>query len=295
MTVQMVVMMMNYNIVIDNNYLDKCTSQHKNGMFPTFEILFKHIDRNSELPLIPSSTNSKIINVLSDYFTFDEINNYFISIGSYRNVCIPLSKRYTDLSAICNRIRQMWYNHDLANSDKFIRIITAITEQNEISPLYNRHTKYTKTETTTPDTTATETRTGTESLGKGTAETLSGKDTQTITNNTSETSTNSVSPENTNEFYNSDRNVIQNGGTDTKETTYGKTTTMSGTDTKTYNTTFTDKLTGSTDIDGDGQTWENTMSIAEIQQREIVMNTILDMYFNSVFHEISLSVLEEIY
>lgn len=286
---------MNYNIVIDNDYLDKCTSQHKNGMFPTFEILFKHIEHTSESPLMPSVLNSKIINALSDYFTFDEINNYFISIGSYRNVCIPLSKRYMNLTAVCDRIRQMWYNHDLSNSEKFIRLITVLTEQNQISPLYNRQTKYVKNETTTPNTTATETRTGTESLGKGTVETLGGRDTQTITNDTTETTTNSVSPENTNEFYNSDKNTIVNGGTDTKETSYGKTTTMSGTDTKTYNTTFTDKLTGSTDIDGDGHTWENTMSIAEIQQREIVMNTILDMYFNSVFHEISLSVLEEIY
>jgi hypothetical protein len=81
----------------------------------------------------------------------------------------------------------------------------------------------------------------------------------------------------------------------TEGTTFGKTITNTGTDTTTHNTSVSDTSSGSDDTDRAGDEWTSDLSLAEAQEREIVLNTILDQYFTSVAHFICLTTLEEIW
>lgn len=288
-------MLSNYDIEFTESYVDSCTAQNKHGMYPTFELIERNIEIHNLLPILPISTNSKIIEMLQEYFTRTEINDYYNETCGYRNCCIPLSKRYQNLTQITHRLRVMWHNHDVANFEKFRRIITAMTNENDISPIYNIHKKYTKGETITPNLTDTTTRTGTEGIQKSAEESITGSDEVSTIESGTDNTTNKVTAYDTYDFANDDNSQNISSNNTNKTTAYGKVTTDSGTDTKTYNTTFTDKHTGSSDKDGSGESWESNLSIAEIQQREIVMNTILDIYFTSVMSELSLYTLEEIY
>ncbi len=279
--------MNNYNIDLTPEYITKCTNRYKSGMFPTFDILIKHIEITEQQDIIPTAQTSKIIESLLEFFTYNEIAGYYREVFGYRNCCIPLSVRYPDLFSITSRIRYMWKNHDIANTEKFNRIIQTITDSMEISPLYRYHMKYDNTQTNTPNLTNTLTKTGTESDSG--SETLSGTDTSTGSAN--ETITNTVTSYDSNDFVNNDNQHSQSSNSNSIN--YGKS--KSSTDTTTYNTTESDRKTGTDRTDGSGNEWYSDLSLAEIQQREIALNTILDLYFHSVAHDIALSTLEDIW
>ncbi len=285
------ILMSNYDVDLTNDYITRCTNKYKHGMYPTFDILFKHIEITQQQDIIPTEQNSKIIESLMEYFTYNEIVEYFREVFGYRNCCIPLSIRYPDLFTITSRIRFMWKNHDVANTEKFNRIIQTITDSMEISPLYRYHKKYDYRDTQTPNVTNTLTKTGTES--ESGSETLSGSDTSQGSGSGSETITNGVTSYDSNEFVNNDNQTSQSSNSNSNSITYGKSTAK--TDTTTYNTTETDRKTGTDKTDGSGNEWYSDLSLAEIQQREIALNTILDLYFHSVAHDICLSTLEDIW
>lgn len=287
-------MMSNYNVVIDNEYVNSCTVNNKRGMYPTFDVIEKYIDFKG-LPSILPEQNSPIITLLREYFTMAQITNYYTEVCGYRNCCIPLSEQYPNLTYISSRIRIMWHNHDIANAEKFRRIISAMTAENEVSPIYNIHKKYTTGETITPNLTDTTTRTGTEGISKTNSESTTGSDGVSTVETGTDNTTNSTTSFDTYDFANDNNSRLSSTNNIDKTTSYGKTVSETGSDTKTYNTTFTDKHTGTSDKDGSGESWESNLSIAEIQQREIVMNTILDIYFTSVMSEISLYTMEDIY
>lgn len=286
--------MSNYNVIIDNEYVNSCTVTNKRGMYPTFEVIEKYIDFKG-LPSILPEQNSPIITLLCEYFTMAQITNYYTEVCGYRNCCIPLSEQYPNLTYISSRIRIMWHNHDIANAEKFRRIIIAMTSENDVSPIYNIHKKYTKGETFTPNLTDTTTRTGTEGIAKTNSENTTGSDGVVTIESGSDNTTFGVTSYDTDNFANDNNSQNTTSNNTNKTTTYGKSVSETGSDTKTYNTTFTDKHTGSSDKDGSGESWESNLSMAEIQQREIVMNTILDIYFTSVMNDISLYTMEDIY
>ena len=287
-------MMNNYDIVINTAYLDECTNDKKHGMYPTFDILNAYSAYHSHTSILP--TNSAIITALMEFFTRSEIENYFASTFGYMNCCIPLSERYSTLTSVLNRIKIMWNNHDIANLEKFTRLIETVTDNTEISPLYKYHKKWDSDETRTPNLTNTETKTGTEALAKANTETLSGSDTINSQGSSTESTVNGVTSfDQSTNFYNNDNSATNSQDTDNKTVSYGKSISDNGTDTTTYNTNTQNKTTGNDKNIGSGNEWYTDLSLAEIQARELAMNTILDLYFTSVLRHIGLATLEEIW
>ena len=263
--------MSNYNIVVNADYINNCTYTNKCGMYPTFDILNEYILQSSLTDIMPTAQTSPIMAMLEEYgFTRSQISYYYREVMGYRNCLLPLSKRYPNLSAITNRIRFMWQTHDIVNRVKFERLISALTESAEISPVFNKHTKTSGTKVETPnlqnrttgtttqdnDTTVTDSgtkaKTGTEALAKNDIESHSGTDT-TNTISTEIKTDNTVNGvttyDQTTNFYNNDKSVTSGNNTVTAEdsTTYGERITNTGTDTTTYNTTHTESNTRVTD------------------------------------------------
>lgn len=286
--------MNNYDIIINTAYLDECTNTKKHGMYPTFDILNAYSAYHSHTSILPQ--NSSIITALTEFFTVSEIDDYFSSTFGYMNCCIPLSERYATLSTVINRIKVMWNNHDVANLEKFNRLIETITDNMEISPLYKYHKKWDSDETRTPNLTNTETKTGTEAVGKTNTETLSGSDTTQSNGSSTESTVNGVTSfDQTANFVNDDNSTSNTTDNDSKTVSYGKSIANNGTDTTTFNTTTQNKTTGNDKNIGSGNEWYNDLSLAEIQARELAMNTILDIYFTSVLRHIGLATLEDIW
>ena len=276
-------MMDNYDIELTPQYLNMCTYQYKCGMYPTFDMISEWCNINHIADIIPTTAQSEIINKLSEFVPMPIITNYFLEVLGYRNVLLPLSKRYPDLQTITNRLRYMWLTHDIINRNKFMRLIDILTDANNISPLYNKRTKWTSDETTTPnltdttnttkstDTDSTDTitknlsdsKTGTDTTkNTGTVttdedvdttktETHSGGDsTDTTSNNTT---VNGVTSDDQTTTFNDDRKEVQNGSVG-ESTTYGEhinnvdstTTTNTRTDNTTEQTTYntTNRHTG---------------------------------------------------
>lgn len=190
----------------------------------------------------------------------------------------------------------MWNNHDIANLEKFTRLIETVTDNTEISPLYKYHKKWDSDKTRTPNLTNTETKTGTETLGKTNTETLSGSDTTSSQGSSTESTVNGVtSYDQSSNFVNNDNSATNAQGNNATTVSYGKSITDNGTDTTTYNTNTQNKTTGNDKNIGSGNEWYTDLSLAEIQARELAMNTILDLYFTSVLRHIGLATLEEIW
>lgn len=254
-------MMNNYDIMITPAYLNSCTFPEKCGMFPTFEIINAYTEQSSVNDIIPTTETSPIMDNLSEYFGYNSIVSYYKNNYRYRNVMLPISRQYPSLNAIAFRLRTMWALHDVTNKQKFLRLIDTITNAANISPLYNKHKKWTSEDVTTPntteattgtntrdnDTTLTQTlnisdaKTGTEQKQKNGTEAHSGQDviTSNSTTTTANETVNGVTAYDTTNFANNDNSVLNGNETVTAQegTTYGENITNTGTDTTTYNTT----------------------------------------------------------
>jgi len=187
-------------------------------MYPTFDMISEWCNINHIADIIPSSAQSEIINKLSEFVPMPIITNYFLEVLGYRNVFLPLSKRYPDLQTITNRLRYMWLTHDIINRNKFMRMIDILTDANNVSPLYNKRTKWTSDETTTPNLTDT----------TNTTKSIDTDSTDTITKNLSDIKTGTDTIKNTGtvtieENVDSTKSEIHSGG-DNTDTTSNNTT-----------------------------------------------------------------------
>lgn len=179
-----------YDIVLTTDYLNSCTYEEKCGMFPTLEMLEVDSNLNQHHSLVPDTTQSPIIELLSQFIDTSSIISRFLQFHGFKNCCVPLSKRYYNLSTIETHISSIWHSHDAVNFEKFNRMILIFTKTNDISPLYNKHITWnindnltgkntralTTTETNTIDTTDTINKT--DSLTKTGTVSDSGKDIQ---------------------------------------------------------------------------------------------------------------------
>ena len=262
--------MNNYDIEITPQYMEKCTYQYKCGMYPTFDIISEWCNYKNISDIIPPATQSEIIEKLSEIIPLPIITNYYLEMLGYRNVLLPISKRYPDLQSITNRLRYMWITHDIINRNKFLRMIDLLTSENEISPLYDRAVKWTNAEKETPnlrDTTTSSKTAVTDStdlITKNLSDIKTGSDTRkntgTVTNvetgedtkseiHSGDDSSNGLSSSTTVNGVTSDDQTANfvndhsetNSGTSSETTTYGEqidtTSNISATDTRTDNTT----------------------------------------------------------
>ena len=265
----------NYDIVIDNAYIESCTYQNKYGMYPTFDIINKFCQTSAIVDsIVPTTETSLVMDKLAEYFGYASVTSFYKQYYGYRNCLLPLSKQYPTIQSIAFRLRTMWALHDNCNKQKFLRLIDTVTNAANISPLYNKHKKWSVDDVNTPntaeaatgtitkdnDTTLTKTlnlsdaKTGTEQKQKSNTETHSGQD---VTNTSSTTTTNNetvngTTAYDTTAFANNDNSVLSGNETVTGSdgTTYGEQVANSGTDTTTYNTTRRNTGTDTTVTDG---------------------------------------------
>ena len=295
--------MSDYDIQITPAYINGCKYPEKAGMFPTFEIINKYCDISSVDNIIPTPETSQIMNSFSEYFGYNSIVTVFKKYYQYRNVMLPLSKRYPSLNSIVFYLRGMWAVHDINNRQKFQRLLDTVTNAANISPLYNKHKKWSSEDIATPntvvsttgtnskdnDTTTTQTKnlsdtkTGTEQRQKTDTETHSGTDTTTTatTSNTQSETVNGITAYDTTVFANNDNNT--NSGTETENTTggttYGEQIANNGTDTITYNTTHRNTGTDTTVIDG---TQTETLNTRKATTGTETKNSDGDVYENDI-------------
>lgn len=128
-----------YDIVLTTDYLNSCTYEEKCGMFPTLEMLEVDSNLNHQHSLVPDKSQSPIIELLSQFIDLSSIIARFKDFHGFKNCCVPLSKRYYNLSTIETHISSIWLSHDYANFEKFNRMILVFTKSSDISPLYNKH------------------------------------------------------------------------------------------------------------------------------------------------------------
>lgn len=278
--------MSNYDIVIDNAYITNCTYDNKGMMYPTFQVINKFCETSAIVDsIIPSTETSEVIDRFADYFGAATINSYYKNNYSYRNVFLPLSKQYPSLQSIAFRLRTMWATHDTVNKQKFFRLLDTVTNAANISPIYNKHKRWTQEDVNTPnvteahtgttttdnDVTLTQTlnlsdaKTGTEQRQKSDTETHSGQDV-TTTNSTSTTANetvNGITAYDTTAFANNDNSILNGNETVSAQdgTTYGEQIANSGTDTTTYNTTRRNTGTDTKVTDGTQTETLNTRKV----------------------------------
>lgn len=306
--------MSDYNIEIDNNYVEDCTFEKKAGMYPTFDIINEYTYRSGQPDIMPTQEASPIIDrLVTDLgYSYSTISNYYKEILGYRNCLLPLSKRYPNLRTISTRLRTLWHNHDQINKVKFDRLITVITEMADISPLYNKHIKSSSEGVTTPNLTDTvsindtQTNQTTVTDTYNSTDTHGGQDTKT-TQNSDQTNTSTVngvtSFDQSENFVNNDNSVSSDSttGNETETKSFGETLAHTGSDSHGTNGTITNSGSHTTQKRGtstqtnDGDTWVSDLTLAEAQKREEALYSILDAYFNSVAHDIALYTLEEIW
>ena len=295
--------MSNYDIMITPAYLNSCTYPEKCGMFPTFEIINAYTEQSPVDDIIPTIHTSPIMDNLSEYFGYNSIVSYYKNHYRYRNVMIPISRQYPSLNAITFKLRSMWALHDVANKQKFMRLIDTITNAANISPLYNKHKKWSSEDIATPntvvsttgtnskdnDTTSTitknlsDTKTGTEQRQKSDTETHSGQDvvTSNTTTTTANENTNGITAYDTTNFANNDNSILNGNETVTAQdgTTYGEQIANAGTDTTTYNTTRRNTGTDTTVIDG---TQTETLNTRKATTGTETKNSDGDIYENDI-------------
>lgn len=264
-----------YDILVDNAYLESCTYTNKAGMYPTFDIINKFCQTSAIVDsIIPTTETSEVIDSFADYFGYATIVSYFKNNFGYRNCFLPLSKSYPSLQSIAFRLRSMWAIHDNINKQKFFRLLDTVTNAANISPLYNKHKKWSSDDVVTPnlvdattgtntrenDTTSTRTlnisdaKTGTETLQKTNTETHSGQDvvngSSTVT--TANETVNGITAYDRNDFANNDNSLLNGNQTTSSQTStsYGENIADNGTDTMTFNTTQRNTGTDTNVTDG---------------------------------------------
>lgn len=272
-----------YNIVLNNDYFNKCDKQHRYGMFPTFEIL-NHYLRDNNLPaLMPTNETSPLIQLfetvlehgIGDEFFFRR----FYELYNYRNCCLPISNRFPNLDSICDRLRHMWVTHDMTNYNKFLRLMALVNRDDEFDPLYDKIEKWTATKTETPDTT--ETTSGSVTTANTTDVTidvsLSRTDTGTVDTTTENTGTETIENTGTETTAKTgtETNVLDgtlsNRGTENRTIT--NTQTKTGTDTTTNNLKETHGGTTTTESDNTRTVAENkTTGVTSFDQTALFIN-----------------------
>lgn len=220
-----------YDIVIDSEYLASCTYENKCGMFPTLEILEIDSNVNHQRSLVPSSTDSPIIELFSNYIDRTSIVGRFLQFHGFKNCSVPLSKRYPTLSAIETHIISTWATHDMANFEKFQRMLLVFTKSNDISPLYNKHVTWNINDNTTGKNTRELTTSETNAID--TSDTINKTDTLTKTGTVSD-SGKDVQKKTGTEQNDIDGSVAKTG---TEQSAKNITETHSGTDNTTTSST----------------------------------------------------------
>ena len=303
-----------YDIELDQNYINNCTYEKKAGMYPTFDIINEFLFQSGQPDLMPTQQTSPIIDmfVTELNITPATITNYFKSMYGYRNSMLPLSKRYPNLRTISNRLRTLWYNHDQTNKLKFERLVTVITDMSNISPLFNKHIKSSSEGVTTPNLTDTTSINDTQRNQTTVTDTYNSTDTHggqdvKTTQNTDQSNTSTVngvtSFDQSANFVNNDNSITTDStaGDETETKSFGETLAHTGSDTHGTNGTLTNQGTHTTQKRGtstqtnDGDTWVSDLSLSQAQIRESTIESILISYFNSVLHDIALYTLEEIW
>lgn len=149
-----------YNIELDENYLDNiCTFQNRAGMFPTIEMLETYNELHSNPSIIPDTANSRIRALFAELIP-NTANDTFVALRfrklcGYKNLYLPLSKRYPTLSELNSFISNITYTHDILNYDKFARMIYIIAHQENIPVDFEKYEKWSIEKTDTPNETVT--------------------------------------------------------------------------------------------------------------------------------------------
>lgn len=220
-----------YDIVIDSEYLDSCTYENKCGMFPTLETLEIDSNIHNSRSLVPTSNDSPIIELFTNYIERTSIIRRFLQFHGFKNCSIPLSKRYPTLSTIETRIISTWETHDLANFEKFNRELLIFTRSNDISPLYNKHITWNINDNSTGQNTREQTSTETTSID--TSDTLNKTDSLTKTGTVSDSGSD-IQKKTGTEQNDIDGSVAKTG---TEQSAKNITETHSGTDNTTTSST----------------------------------------------------------
>lgn len=220
-----------YDIVIDSDYLSSCTYDNKAGMFPTLEILEIDSGAHHSRSLVPTQSDSPIIELFSNYIDRSKIIRRFLQFHGFKNCSVPLSKRYPTLTAIENYIISIWENHDVANYEKFNRMLLVFTKSNDISPLYNKHVTWNINDNTTGKNTRELSSTETNAID--TSDTINKTDTLTKTGTVSD-SGKDIQKKTGTEKNDIDGSVAKTG---TEQSAKNITETHSGTDNTTTSST----------------------------------------------------------
>lgn len=220
-----------YDIVIDSDYLSSCTYDNKAGMFPTLETLEIDSGINHSRSLVPTQSDSPIIELFSNYIDRGSIIRRFLQFHGFKNCSVPLSKRYPTLTAIENYIISKWETHDIANFEKFNRMLLVFTKSNDISPLYNKHVTWNINDNTTGKNTRELSSTETNAID--TSDTINKTDTLTKTGTVSD-SGKDIQKKTGTEQNDIDGSVAKTG---TEQSAKNITETHSGTDNTTTSST----------------------------------------------------------
>ena len=267
-----------YNIELTPDYLNNvCTADNRCGMYPTIEMIEMYNTINFRNSIVPDVENSQLRALFAQTIptTSDNLfaQNRFKKLVGYKNNIFPLSKRFPTLQEISNELTNITTVHDVANYDKFARMLQIVSEHNDIPVSFNRvetwetektdtpnetittesetsntsnttdNTDKTETGTTTKTGTEATAKTGTETTGINETETKTGTDSTTVNNQktVNETVTQKIAPFDSNDYNNHEETTTTNqtNDNDTSSITYNTTDTKTGNDTLTHNTTET--------------------------------------------------------
>lgn len=265
-----------YNIELTPDYLNNvCTAINRFGMYPTIEMIETYNTINFRNSILPSVETSQLRALFAEVIPTTSDNlfalNRFKKLVGYKNNIFPLSKRFPTLQEIATELTNITTVHDIANYDKFARMLQVVLEHNDIPVSFNRIEQWETEKTDTPNETVTTesehtntsnitdstdktetgtyTKTGTEATVKtGTEATAkTGTETTAINESNTKTGTESTTAGNTKNINETVTQKIAPFDSDVynnhEETTTANSTTDNGTSTTTYDTA--DTKTGS--------------------------------------------------
>lgn len=287
-----------YNIELTPDYLNNvCTADNRFGMYPTIEMIETYNTINFRNSILPSVDSSQLRALFAEVIPTTSDNlfalNRFKKLAGYKNNMFPLSKRFPTLQEIATELTTITTVHDIANYDKFARMLQVILEHNDIPVSFNRveqwetektdtpnetvttESEHTNTSNTTDNTEKTETgtfmKTGTEATAKTGTETTAINETNTKTGTESttagntktinETVTQKIAPFDSDNYNNHEETTTTNSTADngTSTTTYNTSDAKTGNDTLTHATTDTTTF-NTTNTDNTDTTTDRTIA-----------------------------------
>lgn len=173
-----------YNVELTTDYLNNvCTMGNRFGMFPTIEMIEEYNTINFRPSLIPTKETSQLMALFVEVIPSTDTPlfaiNRFKKLVGYKNVLFPLSKRYPTLQEMANALMTIISAHDIANYDKFARMLQVVSEQNNIPIIFNRVESWESEKTATPNETTT--IEGESSITNTTTDTIDSDNTRTKT------------------------------------------------------------------------------------------------------------------